>query len=283
MIESFGNIQENTVEAKKAVAVEKCQKLLDELDERCLEEIFNAIVEKAGVPEKKYQYIPLRDVKVEYDTEDKYAGRSSALMQNIQLNAAYISVETPAQLCKVLIHEELHALSRGETTFNNEKGSVTGVVGFREEEWEEGTNMLITRSFELFNEGMTELITDDVYATYVHRTGNQSVYREYEGQNLIEASAAYTDGRIAVNAVIEQIARESGVDRDRVREAFVRCYFEGRGLTPHNDALEEVLGKSFKEDLGALTEEETQERMRGVRTEVLHFLMFDYTKRSLLA
>jgi hypothetical protein len=274
--------RENTVSNKEA----DVRKKLESINEAVLEDIFRTILRRSGYEEKIHMYIPLSDVVCVDLPEIKSSGTYYPQEHKIELNLPYVISENEteefAAVTKVAIHEEVHALSKGGLVFDDEAYEVEDHIGFAIERRDEITRAVVQKSFTLFNEGMTELIADDVYEEYIRRTGDRLMYsKQTESGNALLGHTTYHEGRIAVNAIIAQIAADIGVSKDVVREGFVALYMSGAGIESVASDIRAATKIDLIKELKDLSPEETMRRVSGLSEGVLSQLLFNYSKRTL--
>lgn len=274
--------RENTISHKET----EVRKKLESINEAVLEDIFRTIMRRSGVEEKVHMYIPMSEVVCVDNPEVKSSGTYYPQEHKIEINLPYVARENDAEeraaVTKVAIHEEVHALSKGGLVFDDAEYEVEDHIGFAIERRDEITKEVVRKSFTLFNEGMTELIADDVYEEYVRRTGERAAYsQETETGSSLMRFTTYHEGRIAVNAIISQIAKDIGVSQDSVREGFVALYMSGAGIESIAPDVREATKIDLIKDLKDLGPEETMRRVSGVSEAVLGHLLFNYSKRTL--
>lgn len=264
----------------------RVRKRLESVDEEILEDIFRTILRRSGCEEKMHMYIPLSEVVCVDDKDTKSSGTYYPQEHKIEINLPYIvdanDNQEFAAVTKVAIHEEVHAVSKGGLIFNEDTSEVEDYVGFAIERRDEITKAVVQKSFTLFNEGMTELIADDIYEEYVRRSGNKALYVQDtgEGNTLIQVTT-YEEGRIAVNAIITQIAAEIGVSKDIVREGFVSLYMSGAGIESVAPDIQDATKIDLMRELKDLSPEETMRRVSNLPEALLSKLLFNYCKRKL--
>ena len=88
--------------------------------------------------------------------------------------------------------------------------------------------VLVTVPFKFFNEGITDIIGEQVYDEYLRRTGSANeVTDEKNNTTYVEA---YVGSRALVTAFIEMIAQASDIPSDKVREGVISGYMNGIDL-----------------------------------------------------
>lgn len=265
---------------------EAVRKRLESINEAVLEDIFRTILRRAGYEEKIHMYIPLSEIMCVDLPEVKSSGTYYPQEHKIELNLPYVTsandIEEQAAVTKVAIHEEVHALSKGGLVFDDAAYEVEDHIGFAIERRDEITKAVVQKSFTLFNEGMTELIADDVYEEYIRRTGDRLMYsKQTESGTALLGHTTYHEGRIAVNAIISQIAADIGVSKDVVREGFVTLYMSGAGIESIASDVRAATKIDLIKELKDLSPEETMRRVSGLSEGVLTQLLFNYSKRTL--
>lgn len=275
-----------TQESRAEQGEQRVRQKLESINEAVLEDIFRTILRRSRVEEKIHMYVPLSEVVCVDNPEVKTSGTYYPQEHRIELNLPYVVRENEneerATVTKVAIHEEVHAISKGGLVFDDAQYEVEDHIGFAIERRDEITKEVVQKSFTLFNEGMTELIADDVYEEYIRRTGDRAEYsRDTQTGSQLMRFTTYHEGRIAVNAIIAQIAGELGVNKDIVREGFVSLYMSGAGIESVTKDVYEATRINLTDELKDLTPEETMRRVSGLSEGVLGQLLFNYSKRTL--
>ena len=148
-----------------------------------------------------------------------------------------------------LIHEELHAITDQPSEFFYDKAIFR--VGYEIQEVsiprpENGLNEpTVKRTWLAFNEGLTELIRDQIFEEYLRRNKNADRYL------LLGEAEAYISERFFVNEIIKKTAELSGVSEDVVFEAFVQAYFSNSSLLKKDieEALNGIGGTELVESM----------------------------------
>lgn len=277
----FNNAQEQNANIEVRI-----ERVLDSIDEAVLEDLYSELLRRSGVEEKKVLFIPLSEVRIVRDQSRFTSGTYFSTDHHIEINTAFMKEdmtdeELATAVVKTLIHEEVHAISKSEMTFDDTEFTVDDKVGFSVETRDEITQEVVKKAYTLFNEGMTELITDDVFESYIQRTGRRNEFIKDVDSTFNSQVHTYQNGRIEVTTSMQEIAGELGVSPDTVFESFVRLYFEGKGLASIQADMKENLGFSMKV-YENMTTEESVERLKGIPVETLMHFLKNYTKRSLI-
>lgn len=156
---------------------------------------------------------------------------------------------------RVLFHEETHASGHNHESCAGEdmksimrRHSATGETievdtsGYRQNVVE---GELLHYFFRILNEGVTDLIAEEAYREYHHRTGESDVapfMRGYEG----------LPHRI-VALLVQKLSERTGVERDAVWEGFVQGYFTGQNL--RDDEMRTLFEETLGMDVVKLIEE----------------------------
>lgn len=271
---------------------------VDSLREDVLKDIFAAIAKKAGVNTTMEKFIPFKDILAVYNPKIQEVGMYYPEEHKIEINK-YNAVSEEKAVTKsvtlaVLIHEELHAVTNTNSIKNSIEIGDTRQMGFQVETLDAITRKSIEKVWKDFNEGITELITDDILDEYIRRTGDRKEFhlegfeRGYPGST----HQSYLAERSMVNVVINRVSTDSGVSKDMVREAFVQAYFAGTPLEEIKKNLIEISGEELvsKIDSGVLVapkdsvvkstdnQEEEDEKNRAI----LIRLCTNFMKRSLV-
>lgn len=161
-------------------------------------------------------------------------------------------------LVKMLIHEIVHR--RSTTAF---RGSPPNVLhkntGIEKVSVNLDSNITSVASFSALNEALTEIIADGVYSEYFARTGKLA---EYESANtdteldFAKRYLGYVPERLALQNLIDKIARDLGVPERKVYQAFILEYFKNGDLMRSeilnddslSDEVKQFLEKVYRND-----------------------------------
>jgi hypothetical protein len=210
---------------------------MDSFKEDVIKDIFTVLFRRAENESALKKFIPLKDIELVTDTPEqnenytsKYEERVNEggyhlLPKTISIDTALVKKETVSitrsSVLGVVLHEELHAL-----THQNIDGTIHMQVGL-EEVFMDGS--ISSKSWTDFNEGMTEIIMDDLFEEYIRRTGDRKDFlvKGYEDGVIDSSYQAYFSERIFVNGIFMSVSNDLGLPLDVVREAFVQAYLSG--------------------------------------------------------
>jgi hypothetical protein len=222
---------------------------IDSLREDVVKDILSVILRKAGNEKIIEQFIPFQKVDTYMDAHDEAVGNYYPDTHSIRLNEGTIQRKdgslTKTLTLATLIHEELHALTRKKDVVTNDGFGLQRVIGFEEQNLDTVTRT-VQREWTRFNEGLTELIKDDIITEYLRRTGDRReiVLRGYEGEESDNTYQMYQAERVLVNKIIMRIHNDTGVSLDTVRDGFVQAYFSGVSFSEIKTMVREVSGES---------------------------------------
>ncbi len=178
---------------------------------------------------------------------------------------------------EVLIHEEIHALSytrldrwhedvKISDPFRKDSGTSGGYEGkqsgyhslIRTTDPKDARYPKKTSSFELFDEGVTEKIAQELFAKYLEEEDDIDIsdialYRRFLQIHGKEANP-YAELIKLVESVVRKIAQSSGFDGTTVWQSIIRSKFEGLDLQDIllRHEIDAHVFKGFMEELVAL-------------------------------
>lgn len=246
----------------------KVREILNSFDEQALKSIFAEHFQRAGSELSTMNFIPLSEVRIV--TKEKQNGATHSTDGDYGLSRGvtlYVDVErfpNPARILWTLIHEELHAISsdiwRKYHKITDDQEAITTesqVSGFRIRETKSTTHTPVgpysEKHYESFlepNEGMTELLTEQIFTEYLHRTGTK---REI-GVDRVDAVIAdhynpiekgpidYSAFRRNIDFFVGIVSILSSIPQDKVLDAICRTYFRNGEFIPYElyDAIEKI-------------------------------------------
>ncbi len=210
--------------------IEATREILDALDEEKIQDIFSGVLRKCGNESAIKKFIPLDDFSIISDShlEDR-ALYHNGEKKRVTLNAAQLGSDDTSRFFNILhsaIHEESHVLSdKGQKLFQEDHlERIVTEQGLSKTYKLELMPWVREDLLKLFDEGITDLIAEDIVRTYIHQTGSMhsSKLEEYQ---LWNAGRRIVSGRIAVINTIEEFSEKAGVPFDVVKNALVRFYF----------------------------------------------------------
>jgi hypothetical protein len=209
---------------------------IEQIDFGILRDIFSEYAERSGVDPSTINFQSADKIQILAQSRTEVPALFDS-KEGILLNVSALErmnvegMELAPNLRRILFHEETHA-SGNQNECSDEKIQALlsekdeyGVVqaietsGYRQKLVEEGKKRTILK---LFNEGVTDLIAEEVYQGYHARLGEHTgtpFLRSYEGkpQQLVEM-------------LVESLALKTGVQRTSVWESLVQGYFTGMSL-----------------------------------------------------
>jgi len=104
-------------------------------------------------------------------------------------------------------------------------------------------------SHDLFNEGVTDKIGEEVFQKYIERTGDRSSFADAEGN--ISYETGYISATMFVDAFCQKVALHVGVPTETVWNAVKQGYFTGEDLQleKFQKMFSEVLERATLEDI----------------------------------
>ena len=215
----------------------KCYpEISDTTIKKCLDAIYQPRIEVV------YNVLPKEGSGMEYidaitnGVSFKFSARS--FFQNEEINTAHI--------LHTAIHEAIHIASATYEGVSVGEYSET-VRGFRRSvslNQENEQDEKYTSFFDAFNEGMTEMLADVVYAEYLARNGEVAspLYEKVDEESglkygLADPPVTYENQRISVLALISDLASASGAEEEDIFRSLTAEYFTGGGLD-RNDLLQ---------------------------------------------
>lgn len=154
-------------------------------------------------------------------------------------------------ILSLVCHEETHATSdqkcagweNAEMPFVEKQEKQIGFQQYERYRLFGGLPLPQEAEYTIFNEGVTDMIGEEVYDTYISNTDRSTerkgVTREY--------FKAYPTGRKLVNSVIDKISSECGLDEELVWSVIQRGYFAGEDIG--SDTMKRLFNKVAPESL----------------------------------
>lgn len=166
-----------------------------------------------------------------------------------------------------LVHEETHGASKNaHSNFQGDfidwlksywakKPADVRTAGFERDEYHQGHER---KNFIFFNEGLTELISEQVYAEYFKRAGDRAFFSE-SGQDAT-FMRSYPGGRALVRIFIEIIASQTGVSSEVVQNSILQGAMSGLDLreTSLQKAFDDIFFPAFVEEINNRFAHETE-------------------------
>ena len=224
-----------TIEREAAEAIKKTEQALETIDQDVLRDIFYDILTPAEAQEAWKGFIPLESVHVVYDQKVRSRGRFSSNVDNLDeahiiLNSeklARTSVEDfDLAVLYTYVHEQVHALSTDLKTYNGYGEKDRKFLGFKKIE-KDFRDKDIDVSYVELNEGMTEIIAEEVAREYLRRTGQVSG-KQRDAHHAYNSVAVYMQYKILVDEIIAELATEYQQPGDVIKKAMIRSYFSSK-------------------------------------------------------
>jgi hypothetical protein len=232
-------------------AIEKVRTILESIDEPTLFEIFQEYFGKVGndIVSLSKTITPIKKVVLVFDKEKRtYLGWNNAQHGTV-LNAATLDPKNSDQVINTLIHEYLHEITRQApffrlTTLQDKSGGIKKYMGtglssrtytFKYDRSNEKLGDFVQEVVydENVNEGVTQIVTDDIHAEYAKRVGegNNSYERKMRVQNEF-SSSAYMPEQLNIRLYIAIVSALTSIPEDDVKNSVVRCYFRNGQIVP---------------------------------------------------
>ena len=209
------------------------------IDEDILFEIFREYYGKSGFNPETVNPIPLRQITIFNDIHDGAIGKFSPNPQSILLNAIRCisdkgSVDSEI-VVNTIIHEELHAISA--IYLKNTSSQLTEVkidLGLEKRQEFSDTGFQIDKQTNLLaNEGLTQIIADDIHAEYVKRSGTTRDYLNKEKTERLGMSAeAYPENQFRIRLLIQFYTLLLNQNEEVVKNSFIRSYLRNTNIFP---------------------------------------------------
>ena len=232
--------------------------ILSTLDFEKLKGVFLEELRKSGVPEENINIGVLDKIIAFPNSNDLIGSMYYAFINRIAFSAnskSFIELkqqmidnkELPPDVLMgvqlLFIHEVCHAFSRVRISFTDvdEKNFVYNQdVGYSIStiSQEDGGLDSSVKLFEVFNEGVTQRIAEEVFLEYSKRVGISEEVKSFLAKfNSSSSSLQYRVYENQVDSICERISDYAGIPKDVVWEGFKRGYFEKPELF-HKETLE---------------------------------------------
>lgn len=230
-------------------AIGRVKEVLSTIDQKVLFDIFREYYEKTGNNPKNLALTAITDIAVHYDLNEDYAGVYVPTRAGLALNAAHLDILNKDKIINTLIHEYVHEASTviEQEAWTTDDKDVAKVItkqylGVAQTVEEQAYDLGAQRSRNLIsydavglsiNEGITQIIADDIHAEYVRRTGEGR--NSYERNLRLETSFepnAYALNQLNARIYIAFLSAAAGVPESTVHDAVVRTYFRNSEIVP---------------------------------------------------
>ena len=239
---------QNTLEQDEFLKVSKIEDHLKSIDKKILKDIFLEIFKSAGRKEVLGRYLGDSNVTVEYNESKKirgsfYPGSDNTKNPRISLNAASFAESsddmTKASVLYVYVHEQVHALSTDRAFHKDYFDNLDKrYIGFERQEKKLGESK-ISVSYRELNEGMTQVIAEQVADEYLRRTGVMSG-QDREDHHIDYVQNVYLDYKILVDNLIFKLSEEYSLPEDVIKNSLIQAYFAKKDINSNfSDWLEQ--------------------------------------------
>ena len=254
MIEGYRVLQSPEKSKEASDAIDEVRDILDGIHAEILFDIFVEYFGRVGndISSLDGTLSTPGEVGVMYSKKDNSYGFYHP-QYGPQLNAYPLKGDKD-QVLNTLIHEYLHEVTAlrsdwKETQLQSGESGIMQVSpsGFSKTTsvygYERDTNSVKDRKSLFFfdnqiNEGITQILTDDIHAEYVKRSGEGSdspVRKDREGTPF--TSDAYLDEQLNMYTYIALISALTEVPETDIKNAVIRSYFRNGSIVPEEFAL----------------------------------------------
>lgn len=232
---------------------------LTDFDFLLLRTILEEYYKKSNLDPKRLQPIPLERISGRVTSwsgamsHDPVRGIIKTNKERLYATATKFKLQIKALLEYLLIHEEIHAISRisieGSATDMEQpviqRGGFDKFERYRAGEGED-TYIQSRESYTLFEEGMTDKLALEVYGKYCAAKGLKG--GEYE--NIVKfirenPGSPYRDAITFIDIFIKRLAAESGTSEELVWGGLVRGKLEGTDLD--DKEFEQLFSEMFSD------------------------------------
>lgn len=244
------------IEAEQSYPERLVQDHLSSIDQNSIKSYFQSIYQKSGIDREVSYYSDITNTDNSQhlgncSIEDKKIGIN---MREIYIESKEDRVEPRAKFLHTLIHEQTHAATEIPCSPGSNRS------GFALKEGEK-------RTFEIFNEGVTEKLATDLTAKYLEEhpdfllPEDRERYMQYLSDP--EAEKSYDLPVAMVELMIKKIARSSGISEKTVWEGVLRQQFEGNGFNDSElrEMFAECFGENFLDKLAKINTAEDQTKI----------------------
>lgn len=240
------------------------------IDTEFLKGLFQRIAMKSGATVPEVNFVPPERVVLLSEQDKELHGGYNLKHNAIVLSEKHVAriareadVPFSLALLRVYAHELAHAAAyrsfdekehrlRGVDKKVERTGYATVVVQRRRSD-SLAYQKKAESSFELFNEGVMEVLTEEVLTAYLQETEREKTAPEEikeQVAQLMQAGFPYEGPRRFVELLAERLGERTGRDYDAVWQEFLRGFFErGTFTDEQKQAFAEHLGAHFFEDL----------------------------------
>jgi hypothetical protein len=260
MVDGYVSLPKSAETVESRRAIEKVRGVLDTVNEKVLFDIFREYFGKVGNEILSFEgtITPVSKVQILYDNNNEglhgWYGEDGAPV----LNAFQLSKKDTYNTLNTLVHEYLHELStlpfnsvtykydtgKVETETNSQSGVSNLMRTYKHKSQGDTLSDSYIRSQQVIsrkiNEGITQILTDDICTEYLKRTGTKK-----DAINSTSIfSEAYTVEQVNVRIYIAFLSTLTGIDEDVIKNAVLRAYFRNGSIVP--DEIKELLPNDIR-------------------------------------
>jgi hypothetical protein len=223
----------------EAVLTEAVRDVVENVDEIILTKIFAEYYGKAGFSVENLKPVPLNQIQIRYLPQVDWFGQFHSNTQSIMLNSALLCTKdgsvNRAAVINTLIHEQLHSISSVFTQQNHSSTrEYSSNVGFEKNfyfEDTEGDYEFKNQRNTVTNEGLTQILADEIQAEYTSRTGTSNDFpnkNEVLGRGV--SNEAYSENQFRIRLLILFYALLSDQTEDTIKNGFIRSYLRNTDI-----------------------------------------------------
>lgn len=199
---------------QEKVRFEKVEDVLNVIDFSLIESILKEMALKSGVSEEDFnsrKFQNKEDILLKALGKDGpfATANDGMIILNTDKLTEFARID-PSKIFSILIHEEVHCSAYNEYS-EVKSDTVNGVQ-----------RKTLHGSYQGLNEALTEIIAYTAQVEYRQRSGDST---------FSPNTHVYADTIGVLGSIAHEIAQKTGVDLDKVMEAFVQAYFTGFDLS----------------------------------------------------
>jgi hypothetical protein len=241
----------NTPEAQEAVT--RVREVLDTLNQDVLFDIFREYYGKAGNNPDSLHLSDVADIDIFYDPDADRSG-GHHVFGKPEVNAGLSNILSDDFIINIAIHEYLHEATAAPFTSTHYETDHPNVVAVEDEQ------MLGVRKFvgeydydtetglgsepstwkfnDPINEGLTQLLADDIHSEYNRRVGagNNSVERQNREATGFSPET-YSTEQMNARIYIALLSADTDIPEDVIKDAVTKAYFRNGDIAPEEVGL----------------------------------------------
>lgn len=233
--------RDNVSEITETLPAEKAVRItINSLNESVLNEIFAEYYGKSGFDVRTLDPIPFDHIKIVSNPDETWLGKFDSSTQQIELNA--IKFYTPlgdvneADLVNTVIHEQLHAISSIHQPEQHHTGfsEMTRKMGIqRQQKLSSDAGTLHFGKNNFLNEGITQIIADEIQAEYVKRAGTSASYPDkFEVIRRGMSNESYTENQFHIRLLILFYTLLLEQSESIIKNTLIRSYLRNGEIIP---------------------------------------------------